>query len=111
LSSYRTIGLDPGVLISRPPRLATRNAVVSTAREKLTPPPALSVEVVPFEGVNLVVAEVEPLPPAQRPCYLTARGLYGGAYVRVGDGDQRLTPYEIDRMRENAGQPRCQSQI
>jgi ATP-dependent DNA helicase RecG len=89
-----------------PDAAATRNAVVSTAREKLTPPLALSVEVVPFEGVNLVVAEVEPLPPTQRPCYVTTRGLYGGAYVRVGDGDQRLTPYEIDRMRENAGQPR-----
>jgi ATP-dependent DNA helicase RecG len=46
---------------------ATRNSVVSTAREKLTPPPALSVEVVPFEGVNLVVAEVQPLAPAERP--------------------------------------------
>lgn len=88
-----------------PDAAATRNAVVTTAREKLTPPPTLSVEVVPYEGVNLVVSEVEPLPPAQRPCYVTARGLYGGAYVRVGDGDQRLTPYEIDRMRENAGQP------
>jgi len=41
-----------------PDAAATRNAVVSTAREKLTPPPTLSVEVVPFEGVNLVVAEV-----------------------------------------------------
>jgi ATP-dependent DNA helicase RecG len=89
-----------------PDAAATRNAVVSTAWEKLTPPPTLSVEVVPFEGVNLVAAEVEPLPPAQRPCYVTARGLYGGAYIRVGDGDQRLTPYEIDRLRENAGQPR-----
>ena len=88
-----------------PDAAAMRNAVVSTAREKLTPPPALSVEIMAFEGVNVVVAEVEPLPPAQRPCYVTARGLYGGAYVRVGDGDQRLTPYEIDRMRENAGQP------
>ncbi len=85
---------------------AARNAVVSTAREKLTPPLAPSVEIAPFEGVNLVVAEVGPLPPAQRPCYVTTRGLYGGAYVRVGDGDQRLTAYEIDRLRENAGQPR-----
>jgi ATP-dependent DNA helicase RecG len=83
-----------------------RNAVVSTAREKLTPSLAPSVEIVPFEGVNLVVAEVEPLPPAQRPCYVTTKGLYGGAYIRIGDGDQRLTPYEIDRLRENAGQPR-----
>jgi ATP-dependent DNA helicase RecG len=89
-----------------PDAAATRNAVVSTAREKLTPPLAPSVEIAPFEGVNLIVAEVEPLPPAQRPCYVTTKGLYGGAYVRVGDGDQRLTPYEIDRLRENAGQPR-----
>lgn len=89
-----------------PDATATRNAVVSTAREKLTPSLAPSVEIAPFEGVNLVVAEVEPLPPAQRPCYVTTKGLYGGAYIRVGEGDQRLTPYEIDRLRENAGQPR-----
>jgi ATP-dependent DNA helicase RecG len=85
-----------------PDAAATRNAVVSTAREKLTPPPALSVEITPFEGVNLVVAEVEQLPPAQRPCYVTSKGLYGGAYIRVGDSDQRMTPYEIDRLRENS---------
>lgn len=89
-----------------PDAAATRNGVVSVAREKLTPSLTPSVEVAPFEGVNLVVAEVEPLPPAQRPCYVTTKGLYGGAYIRVGDGDHRLTPYEIDRLRENAGQPR-----
>lgn len=89
-----------------PDAIAIRNAVVSTAREKLTPSLAPSVEIVPFEGVNLVVAEVEPLPPVQRPCYVTTKGLYGGAYVRVGDGNQRLSPYEVDRLRENAGQPR-----
>jgi ATP-dependent DNA helicase RecG len=89
-----------------PDATATRNAVVSTAREKLTPPPTMSVEITPFEGVNLVVAEVEPPPPAQLPCYVTSKGLYGGAYVRVGDSDQRMTPYEVDRLRENTAQPR-----
>jgi len=52
-----------------PDAAAARNAIVSAAREKLTPPPTLS-EIAPFERVNLVVAEVEPLPPAQRPCYV-----------------------------------------
>ncbi len=89
------LGLDEQqgfAAVGVPDAPATRNAVVSTAREKLTPPLAPSVEIAPFEGVNLVVAEVEQLPPAQRPCYVTTKGLYGGAYVRVGDGDQRLTP-------------------
>lgn len=53
-----------------------------------------------------MLAEIEALPAAQRPCYGTVRGLYNGAFVRVGDGDQRLTAYEIDRLRENPGQPR-----
>lgn len=83
-----------------------RDELAGVARGKLTPPLAPGINVVPFEGVTLVVAEVEALPPAQRPCYVTAGSLYNGAYVRAGDGDQRLTPYEIDRLRENSGQPR-----
>jgi ATP-dependent DNA helicase RecG len=86
--------------------VALRDELAGVARGKLTPPLAPGINVVPFEGVTLVVAEVEALPPAQRPCYVTARSLYNGAFVRVGDGDQRLTPYEIDRLRENSGQPR-----
>lgn len=85
---------------------AMRDAVAGLARERLTPALSPSVEIAAFEGARLVVADVEALPPPQRPCYVTARGLYGGSYVRVGDGDQRMTPYEIDRLRENAGQPR-----
>ncbi|WP_239381239.1 MULTISPECIES: ATP-binding protein [unclassified Frankia] len=85
---------------------ALRDEVVAVARGKITPPLAPSVELVPFEGAVLVVTDIDPLPPAQRPCYVTARGLYNGAFTRIGDGDQRLTPYEIDRLRENPGQPR-----
>jgi ATP-dependent DNA helicase RecG len=85
---------------------AMRDAVADIARRKLTPPLTPSIESVPFESVNLVVIQVDTLPPAQRPCFVTARGMYNGAYVRVGDGGQRLTPYEVDRLRENCGQPR-----
>jgi len=86
--------------------LALRDELAGVARGRLTPALTPSVEIVPFEGAALVVAEVEPLPPAQRPCYVTSSGLYNGAFIRVGEGDQRLTPYEIDRLKENSGQPR-----
>ena len=103
------LGLDEGagfapVGVGDPVPL--RDELVGVARAKLTPALAPIVDTVPFEAAILVVAEIEALPPAQRPCYVTARGLYNGAFVRVGDGDQRLTPYEIDRLRENSGQPR-----
>lgn len=86
--------------------VALRDELTGVARSKLTPPLAPIIDTVPFEGAILLLAEVEALPPAQRPCYVTAKGLYNGAFVRVGDGDQRLTAYEIDRLRENPGQPR-----
>lgn len=86
--------------------VALRDELAGVARSKLTPPLAPIIDTVPFEGAILLLAEVEALPPAQRPCYVTAKGLYNGAFVRVGDGDQRLTAYEIDRLRENPGQPR-----
>jgi ATP-dependent DNA helicase RecG len=103
------LGLDEGagfapVGVGDP--VALRDELAGVARAKLTPPLAPIIDIVPFEGAILVLAEIEALPPAQRPCYVTARGLYNGAFVRVGDGDQRLTPYEIDRLRENPGQPR-----
>ncbi|HUZ24949.1 MAG TPA: ATP-binding protein [Streptosporangiaceae bacterium] len=86
--------------------VALRDELAGIARAKLTPALAPVIDTVPFEGVILVLAEIEALPPVQRPCYVTARSLYNGAYVRAGDGDRRLTPYEIDRLRENSGQPR-----
>jgi ATP-dependent DNA helicase RecG len=86
--------------------VALRDELAGVARAQLTPALAPIIDTVPFEGAILMLAEIEALPSAQRPCYVTTRGLYNGAFVRVGDGDQRLTPYEIDRLRENSGQPR-----
>jgi ATP-dependent DNA helicase RecG len=86
--------------------VALRDELAGVARAQLTPALAPIIDTVPFEGVILMLAEIEALPSAQCPCYVTTRGLYNGAFVRVGDGDQRLTPYEIDRLRENSGQPR-----
>lgn len=90
---------------------AMRDEVAGIARSKLTPALAPSIEIVPFEGAAVLVVEVGALPLSQRPCYVTTRGIYNGAFIRVGDGDQRLTAYEIDRLRENAGQPRWDEEL
>ena len=58
-----------------------------------------------FEGVWLVLADVPELDPAQKPCFYKGRGLNKGSYVRVHDGDQQLSSYEVQMMVANRGQP------
>jgi hypothetical protein len=61
--------------------VALRNELAGVARVKLTPALAPVIDTVPFESAILVLAEIESLPPPQRPCYVTARGLYNGAFI------------------------------
>ena len=58
-----------------------------------------------FENQMIVVAYVPELPKNQKPCYITQKGRYEGAFIRSGDGDRRLSPYEVDRLAEGAFQP------
>lgn len=75
------------------------------ACEKLTPIVRPDIAILPFEGTQLVCAEVPEMHPKDKPCYVTSKNRYGGSFIRTGDGDRRLTPYEIDRLLENHGQP------
>lgn len=73
--------------------------------DDLTPPCRLEIERYPFEGAEIVVAIVEAAPLDQRPCFITKKGLRYGSFIRTGDGDKRLTDYEIERLREFHQQP------
>lgn len=70
-----------------------------------TPPCRLDIERYPFEGHEIVVATVDPVALNQRPCFITKKGIHLGSFIRTGDGDKRLTDYEIDRLREFHRQP------
>lgn len=54
-----------------------------------------SVEVVDYEHAKLICISVPGLPLAQRPCYIRKNGVYNGAYIRVGDGDIRMSATEV----------------
>lgn len=79
---------------------------LSTACEKLTPHVRPDISIKEFEGVAIIVAEIPEMAPVDKPCYITDRGRYAGAYIRTGDGDRRLSNYEIDRLMEERRQPR-----
>ena len=63
-----------------------------------------------FEGDQVVVAEIPELEPAQRPCFYTGAGMTKGSFVRVSDGDRRLSAYEVQVMLSSRGQPRDDEQ-
>lgn len=64
-----------------------------------------------FEDVDLVVAEVPALDLERRPCYVKSLGMSQGSFVRVGDGDRRLSSYEVHLMIANRGQPRDDEEV
>lgn len=78
---------------------------LSQACEKLTPTVRPIIVTCPFEGTNLVFAVIDEMLPREKPCYLTAAGPYNGSYIRTGDGDRRMTTYEVDRLLEERRQP------
>jgi len=78
----------------------------TTCTDQMEPPLRPLLQVFDFEGAELVVAEVPELPPDSKPCYYKGAGLPNGAFIRVGDGDRKLTPYEVQALFESRGQPR-----
>ncbi|WP_028648130.1 RNA-binding domain-containing protein [Nocardiopsis sp. CNT312] len=59
------------------------------------PPIRADIKTRRFESVDLIVAEIPETLPAQKPCHLKSMGIYQGSFIRVGDGDRRMTQYEI----------------
>lgn len=83
---------------------AIQNAL-STFCAEMTPTVRPHVELIPFEGQTVLVAQVPPMTSQEKPCYVTTKGRYGGTYIRTGDGDTRMQKYEVDRLIEERTQP------
>lgn len=82
-----------------------RDALASACNDDLQPPVRTEIEIVGLDDVLVVVAEVGEMDPRFKPCYVAARGEYNGSFTRGGDGDRRLTDFEIHLLHTNRGQP------
>ncbi len=83
-----------------------QDALANYCGQKMTPPIRAEIQVRVLDGAPIVAAYIPELRPKQKPCYITTSGCYNGSYVRVGDGDRRLSSYEIDRLISEHEQPR-----
>ena len=48
-----------------------------------------------IDGKTVVSAEIQEIDSFQKPCFYKGVGRLKGSYVRVGDGDRRMTEYEV----------------
>lgn len=79
--------------------------LASMCSEEMEPPLRPLIGLHEFEGVRVLVAEVPELEPSRKPCFYKGAGMSKGSFVRVGDGDRRLSPYEIQLLLSSRGQP------
>jgi ATP-dependent DNA helicase RecG len=82
----------------------------SMCSSEMEPPLRPLIGIHQFEGEQVVVAEIPGLDPAQRPCFYIGAGMTKGSFVRVSDGDRRLSSYEVQVMLSSRGQPRDDEQ-
>lgn len=74
--------------------------------EEMEPPVRAEIDIHEFEGRQVLVAEIPEALPTQKPCFYKGAGISKGSFVRVSDGDRRLTTYEVQLMLSSRGQPR-----
>ncbi len=72
----------------------------------MEPPIRALIEAHRIERHMVVTAEVPELDLTRKPCYYPGAGLTNGAFIRVADGDRKLTTYEVQMMIASRGQPR-----
>lgn len=77
---------------------------VSEACTQMEPPLRLTFTSIKYEGVNILAAEVPECPVDLKPCYYKPAGMHSGSYIRVAEGDRKMTDYEIYMFMSSRGQ-------
>lgn len=77
----------------------------------LNPIPLMDIELIPYEGATIVVAEVHELPNDEKPCFVVTQGKERGSYQRLADGDHQMSTYAVFLYSSNRRQPDDDSQL
>lgn len=81
------------------------DALANACRTQVTPPVNASIHIIEVDERPVVAAYIPEISGSEKPCYVTRSHMYDGSYLRVGDGDRKMTEYEVDRFRESHRQP------
>jgi len=77
---------------------------VGEAAVQMEPPIRLTFSSVKYKDAIILASEVPQCPVEFKPCYYKPAGLHGGSYIRVSDGDRKMTDYEIYMFKSGRSQ-------
>ena len=75
--------------------------LAASARTEIEPAIQVDIRVLYLAGKPVVVGNVLELPVELKPCHVKREGVERGSYIRIGDGDYRMSAYENHRFKEN----------
>lgn len=96
-AGFAVVGVDD------PAKIASDLA--SLCSDAMEPPVRPLVQIVELDGQHLVTAEIPALDRSLRPSYYRGEGMVRGSYLRVNDGDHRMSSYEVQMVVASRGQP------
>lgn len=76
-----------------------------TMCDDLSPVVRPEVNIVTVGESQLLVARISEVAPKLKPVHIAGQGVYNGSFIRAGDGDRKMKPYEVDRLQEEKVQP------
>lgn len=79
---------------------------VANSCSEMDPPIRPKMMVFSEEGRRVLLVQIPECPREHKPCHYKPSGLPSGAFIRVGDGDRRMTSYEIQSQLAERGQPK-----
>lgn len=79
---------------------------VSNACNEMSPPVRPRMTAFTDRQRTVLTVEIPECPREHKPCHNRQSGLPSGAFIRVGDGDRRMTDYEVQRLIAERGQPK-----
>ncbi|MQY30086.1 ATP-binding protein [Nocardia aurantia] len=82
-----------------------RTALAGACSDLMDPPLRVRIDIEEFEGALIVATQIPELDPVDKPCFVKARGHYQGSFIRSGDGDRKLSHYEVTQLLSNRTQP------
>lgn len=74
---------------------ALQKDLAELAQSQMEPAVAVTISREVVSGADVVVAEVEELTPALRPCHHKGKDAFEGSYLRIGNTNQRMTQYQV----------------